>query len=175
MRFQPTKLSGAFIVEMEPHEDSRGFFARSFCAQEFAAQGLASVFVQSSISYNRQRGTLRGLHYQLPPAAEIKLVRCTAGAIYDVIVDLRPGSPTYRQHLGVELTARNRRALYVPEMFAHGLQTLADETEVLYLINAFHKPDKAIGIRYNEPKLGIPWPLPATIISDRDAGWPLLV
>ncbi|MGB7768520.1 MAG: dTDP-4-dehydrorhamnose 3,5-epimerase [Verrucomicrobiia bacterium] len=174
MRFETTKLSGAFIVEPERHEDSRGFFARTFCAREFAGRGLASVFVQSSVSFNRQRGTLRGLHYQLPPACEVKLVRCTAGAIYDVIVDLRPGSPTYRQHIGVELTARNRRALYVPEMFAHGLQTLEDETEVLYQINAFHAPEKATGIRHDDPKLGITWPLSVTAISGKDESWPLL-
>lgn len=174
MRFEPTKLSGAFIVETEPHEDSRGCFARTFCAREFSEQGLASVFVQSSISFNRKRGTLRGLHCQRPPACEVKLVRCTAGALYDVIVDLRPNSPTYLQHIGVELTARNRRALYVPEMFAHGLQTLEDETEVLYQISAFHAPDKATGIRYNDPKLLIQWPLPVAVIAEKDRNWPLL-
>lgn len=174
MRFEPTKLSGAFIVEIEPHEDSRGSFARTFCAREFSERGLASVFVQSSISFNRKRGTLRGLHYQQPPACEVKLVRCTAGAIYDVIVDLRPDSPTYLQHVGVELNARNRRALYVPEMFAHGLQTLEDAAEVLYLINAFYAPDQATGIRYNDPKLLIKWPLPVAVIAEKDRNWPLL-
>ena len=143
MRFEPTKLAGAFIVEPEPHEDARGFFARTFCAREFAEHGLTSAFVQSSVSFNSKRGTLRGLHYQKAPAGEVKLVRCTAGAIYDVIVDLRHGSPTYLQHFGVELTARNRRALYVPEMFAHGLQTMEDETEVFYQISEYHAPDKA--------------------------------
>jgi dTDP-4-dehydrorhamnose 3,5-epimerase len=174
MHFEPTKLSGAFIVETEPHEDSRGFFARTFCAREFTERELVSVFVQSSISFNRKRGTLRGLHYQLPPACEVKLVRCTAGALYDMIVDLRPGSPTYLQHIGVELTARNRRAVYVPEMFAHGLQTLEDETEVFYQINAFHVPDKATGIRYDDPKLAIKWPLPVAAMSEKDQNWPLL-
>ena len=174
MRFEPTRLSGAFIVEPEPHEDSRGSFARTFCAREFSEQGLASVFVQSSISFNRKRGTLRGLHYQLPPACEVKLVRCTAGALYDVIVDLRPGSPTYLQHIGVELTARNRRAMYVPEMFAHGLQTLEDDTEVFYEINAFYTPDKATGIRYDDPQLLINWPLPVAAIAERDRNWSLL-
>jgi len=174
MRFEPTKLPGAFIVETEPHEDSRGSFARTFCAREFSERRLASVFVQSSISFNRQRGTLRGLHYQLPPACEVKLVRCTAGAIYDVIVDLRLGSPTYLQHIGVELTARNHRALYVPEMFAHGLQTLEDETEVLYQINAFYAPEKSTGIRYNDPRLLIKWPLPVAAITEKDRNWPLL-
>src|SRR5690242_11339436 len=124
MNFQPLKLSGAFTVDVEPHKDSRGFFARTFCSQEFADHGLAAAFVQSSVSFNLKRGALRGMHYQLAPACEVKLVRCTGGAIYDVIVDLRPGSATYLQHVGVELTARNRRALYVPEMFAHGFQTI---------------------------------------------------
>lgn len=174
MRFLPTKLAGAFIVEAEPREDSRGSFARTFCAREFSERGLASVFVQSSISYNLKRGTLRGLHYQLTPACEVKLVRCTAGALYDVIVDLRPGSPTFLQHIGVELTARNRRAVYVPEMFAHGLQTLEDETEVLYQISAFHAPDKATGVRYDDPKLRINWPLPVSAIAEKDRNWPLL-
>ncbi len=174
MRFQPTELSGAFIVEMESHEDSRGFFARTFCTNEFAEQGLVSTFVQCSVSFNRKRGTLRGMHYQLPPATEAKLVRCTAGSLYDVIVDLRPGSPTYLRHIGVELSARNRRALYVPEMFAHGFQSLEDETEVFYQISEFFVPDKSTGLRYDDPKLGIKWPLPVAVISEKDERWPLL-
>jgi dTDP-4-dehydrorhamnose 3,5-epimerase len=174
MRFQSTKLAGAFIVETEPHEDSRGFFARTYCAKEFAAHGLVSTFVQSSVSFNRKRGTLRGLHYQLPPASEAKLVRCSAGSLYDVIVDLRPDSPTYLHHVGVELTARNRQALYVPEMFAHGFQSLEDDTEVFYQISAFFVPDKSTGIRYDDPRLGIRWPRPVAVISEKDAGWPSL-
>ena len=174
MRFEAAKISGVFIVEPELHEDSRGCFARTFCVREFSERGLASGFVQSSISFNHKLGTLRGLHYQVPPATEVKLVRCTAGAIYDVIVDLRPESPTYLEHVGVELTARNRRALYVPEMFAHGLQTLDDNTEVLYEINGFYAPEKARGIRYNDPKLQIKWPLAVTMIIERDQQWPLL-
>lgn len=174
MIFIPTKLSGVFIVEPEPHPDARGFFARTFCTREFKEQGLATEFVQCSISANRARGTLRGLHYQLPPAGEIKLVRCTSGAIHDVVVDLRHDSPTYLEHLGVELTAQNRRALYIPEMFAHGLQTLADETEVFYQISEFHAPDKSAGLRFDDPKLGIQWPLPVTVINDKDRNWPLL-
>lgn len=174
MLFLPTPLSGAFVVEPEPKEDTRGFFARTFCAREFEEKGLASGFVQCSISYNHKRGTLRGLHYQTPPAAEVKLVRCTSGAIYDVIVDLRRDSPTYLQCFGVELSVRNRRALYVPEMFAHGLQTLADETEVFYQISEFHAPDKAAGIRYDDPKLKINWPLPVSVMSDKDLKWPRL-
>ncbi len=174
MIFIPTKLSGVYIIEPEPHQDARGFFARTFCAREFGEQGLATEFVQCSISANRTRGTLRGLHYQLPPACETKLVRCTSGAIYDVVVDLRKDSPTCLQHLGVELTAQNRRALYIPGMFAHGLQTLADETEVFYQISEFYAPDKSAGLRFDDPKLGIQWPLPVTVINDKDRNWPLL-
>jgi dTDP-4-dehydrorhamnose 3,5-epimerase len=174
MIFTPTKLSGVYIVEPEPHTDARGFFARTFCAREFKAQGLAAEFVQCSISANRTRGTLRGLHYQTPPACETKLVRCTSGAICDVVVDLRQDSPTRLQHLGVELTARNRRALYIPEMFAHGFQTLADETEVFYQISQFYAPGKSDGLRFDDPKLGIQWPLPVAVINDKDRNWPLL-
>jgi dTDP-4-dehydrorhamnose 3,5-epimerase len=174
MIFTKTELDGAYLVDLERREDSRGFFARTFCVREFEEQGLESEFVQCSISLNRQRGTVRGLHYQLPPACEAKLVRCTAGAVHDVIVDLRPDSPTYLHHIAVELTARNRRALYVPEMFAHGFQVLEDETEVFYHIGAFYVPEQSTGIRYNDPKLGIHWPLPVTAISVKDRSWPLL-
>ena len=174
MKFTPTKLPGAFVIELEPNEDSRGFFARTFCAREFEDHGLAGTFVQCSVSLNRKQGTLRGMHYQRPPATEAKLVRCTAGALYDVIVDLRPGSATFHQHVGVELTARNRRALYVPAMCAHGLQTLEDDTEVFYQISAYHAPEAATGVRYNDPRFGIQWPVPVTVVSERDANWPLL-
>jgi dTDP-4-dehydrorhamnose 3,5-epimerase len=174
MKFISTNLAGAFIVEPEPHEDARGFFARTFCAREFKEHGLATNFVQCSVSVSRNRGTLRGLHYQRPPAAEAKLVRCTVGALYDVIVDLRPSSGTYQQHIGVELTNRNRRALYVPEMFAHGFQTLEDDTEVFYMINQFYAPDAATGARYNDPRFGIQWPLEVAVISEKDQQWPLL-
>jgi dTDP-4-dehydrorhamnose 3,5-epimerase len=174
MIFIPTKLSGVYIIEPEPHHDARGFFARTFCAREFEEQGLAKEFVQCSISSNRTQGTLRGVHYQESPACETKLVRCTSGAIYDVVVDLRQDSPTYLEHLGVELTAQNRRALYIPEMFAHGLQTLAEETEVFYQISQFYAPDKSTGLRFDDPKLGIRWPLPVTVINDKDMNWPLL-
>ena len=174
MKFTPTKLPGAFVIDLEPNEDSRGFFARTFCAREFEEHGLAGTFVQCSVSLNRKRGTLRGMHYQRPPATEAKLVRCTAGALYDVIVDLRPGSATFHQHVGVELTARNRRALYVPPICAHGLQTLEDDTEVFYQISAYHAPEAATGVRYNDPRFGIKWPLPVTVVSERDANWPLL-
>jgi dTDP-4-dehydrorhamnose 3,5-epimerase len=174
VRFIETNLPGAFIIESEPSEDSRGLFARTFCAREFGSHGLVAAFVQCSVSMSHNRGTLRGLHYQLPPACEVKLVRCTAGELYDVIVDLRPDSRTYLQHCSVELTARNRRALYVPEMFAHGLQTLVDKTEVLYQISEFYAPDKAAGLRFNDPKLAIQWPIPVTTISEKDLSWPLL-
>jgi dTDP-4-dehydrorhamnose 3,5-epimerase len=174
MRFIETCLQGAFIIESEPNADSRGFFARTFCGREFAEHGLVSSFVQCSVSMNRNSGTLRGLHYQLPPACETKLVRCTAGALYDVIVDLRRTSPTYLQHIGVKLTAQNRRAVYVPEMFAHGFQTLTDETEVFYQINEFYTPSLGSGLRFNDPKLGIQWPLPVSSISEKDLNWALL-
>jgi dTDP-4-dehydrorhamnose 3,5-epimerase len=174
MRFLPTKLEGAFVIEAEPAEDSRGLFARTFCAREFEKHGLATAFVQCSTSFSVRRGTLRGLHYQRPPACEAKLVRCVAGALYDVIVDLRPASPTYLQHVGVELTARNRRSIYVPEMFAHGFQTLEDDTEVLYQISEYYAPDKATGLRFDDPRLGIHWPLPVSSMSDKDQNWALL-
>ncbi len=174
MRFVPTALAGAYIIEVEPHDDSRGFFARTFCSREFAEHGLESDFVQCSVSMNRARGTLRGMHYQLPPAGEVKLVRCTAGAVHDVIVDLRPDSPTYLQHFSVDLTAQNRCALYVPKLFAHGFQTLEDDTEIFYQMSEFYAPDKSAGVRFDDPKLGILWPLPVAAIADKDRGWPLL-
>ena len=174
MKFLPAKLAGAFILEPEPREDERGFFARTFCAREFAEHGLAGKLVQCSVSLSRKRGTLRGLHYQKPPAAEAKLIRCTAGRIYDVIVDLRPGSPTYLRHTGVELSATNRRALYVPEMFAHGFITLEDESEVFYQMSEFYAPEFAGGLRYDDPDLGIEWPEKAAVIADKDRNWPLI-
>jgi dTDP-4-dehydrorhamnose 3,5-epimerase len=175
MIFTKTNLKDAFIVEPEPREDARGFFARTFCAREFAERGLVTQFVQCSVSASRNRGTLRGLHYQRPPACEVKLVRCTAGALFDVIVDLRPASPTYLRHLAVELTARNRKALYVPEMFAHGFQTLEENTEVLYQISQYYAPETAAGVRFDDPRLAIQWPLPVTTLSEKDMTWPLLM
>lgn len=174
MKFIETKLKGAYIIEPEAHEDERGFFARTFCAREFGEQGLVNTFVQCSVSLSRKRGTLRGIHYQRPPASEVKLVRCTSGSLLDVIVDLRRDSTTHLQHIGVELTAQNRRALYVPEQFAHGLQTLEDNTEALYQISEFYAPDQSAGLRYDDPKLGIHWPLPVAAMSDRDRSWLLL-
>ena len=174
MRFTATRLKGACIVEPEPYEDSRGLFARTFCAREFHDQGLVETFVQCNTSWNARRGTVRGLHYQRPPSCEAKLVRCTAGSLWDVIVDLRPDSETYLEHFGVELSAANRRALYIPEMFAHGFQTLEDGTEVFYQMSEFYAPKLARGLRYDDPRLGISWPLPVASISDKDLSWELL-
>jgi dTDP-4-dehydrorhamnose 3,5-epimerase len=174
MQFTATKLAGAYIIAPQLHEDSRGLFARTYCAREFREQGLVDSFVQCNTSCNARKGTVRGLHYQLPPSCEVKLVRCTAGALWDVIVDLRPASPTYLQHVNVELTARNRRALYIPEMCAHGLQTLEDSTEVFYQMSEFYAPKLARGLRHDDPKLGIRWPLPVTSISEQDQSWALL-
>jgi len=174
MRFIATKLAGACIIEPEPHQDSRGLFARTFCAWEFRGHGMVDNFVQCNTSWNARKGTLRGLHYQLPPSSEVKLVRCTAGALWDVVVDLRPGSPTYLQHVGVELNANNRRALYIPAMFAHGFQALDDGTEVFYQMSEFYAPKSARGLRFDDPKLGIKWPLTVTSISDQDLHWTLL-
>jgi|ERR1041385_2661222 len=174
MQFIATKLTGAWIVEPEPHQDERGLFARTFCAREFQNQGLANVFVQCNTSWNSQKGTVRGLHYQLAPASEVKLVRCTAGSLWDVIVDLRPESPTYLHHIGIELTAGNRLALYIPKMFAHGFQTLEDGSEAFYQMSEFYAPELATGLRYDDPKLGITWPLPVASISAKDQSWALL-
>jgi dTDP-4-dehydrorhamnose 3,5-epimerase len=174
MRFIATTLAGACIVEPEPHKDNRGLFARTFCAREFQNHGLTSAFVQCNSSWNARKGTVRGLHYQISPSSEAKLVRCTAGALWDVIVDLRPDSPTYLQHFGVELSSTNRRALYIPEMFAHGFQTLEDGTEVFYQMSDFYTPELARGLRYDDPKLAIKWPLAAVCISDKDQTWELL-
>jgi dTDP-4-dehydrorhamnose 3,5-epimerase len=174
MIFATTQLDGAWLIEIEPREDERGFFARTWCREELAAQGLDTEIVQESLSFNRRRGTLRGLHFQRSPHEETKIVRCARGAIFDVIVDLRPGSPTYLHWQGFDLTAENRRALYVPKGFAHGLQTLTDDAEVAYQISAFHAPEAAGGCRYDDPAFGIAWPLPITAISERDRGWPAL-
>jgi dTDP-4-dehydrorhamnose 3,5-epimerase len=173
MRFIETALHGAFIVELQPHNDGRGLFARTFCAREFSAQKLTGSFVQCNTSWNANKGTVRGLHYQVL-RCEVKLVRCTAGSIWDVIVDLRPNSSTYLQYVGVELTAINRRALYIPEMLAHGFQSLEDGTEVFYQMSEFYAPELARGVRYDDPKLRIPWPLPVSAISEKDQSWALL-
>jgi len=174
MIFTETKLPGAFIIDLEPRGDARGFFARAFCQQEFAARGLKPTIAQANIASNRQKGTLRGMHFQYPPAAETKLVRCTRGAILDIIVDLRPDSVTYLDHVAVELTADNYRALYVPERFAHGYQVLCDKTDTTYQVGEFYAPACEGGLRYDDPRLQITWPLPISVMSDKDRSWKLL-
>lgn len=171
MKFTETCLSGSFIVDMERISDSRGFFGRAFCQKEFEAHGLKTVVAQANFASTKSKGTLRGLHFQFPPAAETKLVRCTRGAILDLIVDLRPESPTYLQHVGVELSADNQRALYVPERFAHGYQTLCDGTDMLYQTSEFYTPGCESGLLYCDPVLGLKWPLPVAVVSDKDKAW----
>jgi dTDP-4-dehydrorhamnose 3,5-epimerase len=172
MRFLETDLLGAWLIEPVPARDPRGFFARTFCAQEFAAHGLTTRFVQNSTSQSETRGTLRGMHFQRAPHAEAKVVSCLKGAVWDVMIDLRPESPTYRRWQGFELTASNYRQLYIPEGFAHGFQTLCDAAEVGYLISQFYEPKAAGGVRYNDPAFAIEWPLPVTVISEKDRSWP---
>jgi dTDP-4-dehydrorhamnose 3,5-epimerase len=172
VKIVPTELPEAKLVELERIEDERGFFARSFCARDFQAEGLDPCVAQCNVSYNRRRGTLRGMHFQRAPYAEAKLVRCTRGGIYDVIVDLRPDSPSFRRWLAVELTDENRRALYVPPGFAHGFQTLADDCEVFYQMSEFYVPDAATGVRWNDPAFAIAWPIANPILSPRDASYP---
>jgi dTDP-4-dehydrorhamnose 3,5-epimerase len=174
MIFVETELKDAYIIDLEQKQDHRGFFARTFCAQEFEAHGLKPTVAQCNLSFNYKKGTLRGMHYQSLPAAETKLVRCTQGAIYDVIIDMRPESPTYLQYIGVELTAENHRALYVPEMFAHGYQTLTESAEVAYQVGEFYTPGYERGLRYDDPFFNIQWPLEVTDISEKDKNWPLM-
>jgi len=168
MIFTELALKGVYVIEPERREDERGFFARTFCVEEFSTHGLSPTVVQCNISFNRHRGTLRGLHFQSPPHSEAKLVRCTRGNIYDVIVDLHPDSRTFKQWVAIELTADNRRMLYVPEGVAHGFQTLADDTEVLYQMSEFYHPESARGIRWDDPAFEIKWPLANPILSDKD-------
>jgi dTDP-4-dehydrorhamnose 3,5-epimerase len=172
MKFTGVPLQGAYIVELEPLVDERGFFARCWCHEEFLTQGLNPYLAQCSISFNERKGTLRGMHYQAAPNSEAKLVRCCAGAIYDVILDLRPVSPTYRKWFAVELSAANRRMLYVPEGFAHGFETLSDQSEVFYQITESHHPASARGVRWNDPQFGIEWPIENPILSPRDRTFP---
>lgn len=174
MIFTPTPLKGAFVIDVEKKTDERGFFARTFCANEFEKFGLKPNIAQSNISFNNKKGTLRGMHYQVAPNCETKLVRCTRGAIYDVIVDLRANSPTYLQHFGIELTAQNCTALYVPEMFAHGYLTLTDHAEVSYQVSEFYAPGAEKGLHYDDPKIAINWPIPIELVSTKDSNWPLL-
>jgi dTDP-4-dehydrorhamnose 3,5-epimerase len=172
MIFTQTHLSGAYIIDIEKREDSRGFFARAWCVQEFGEHGLDTNLVQANISLNLKKGTLRGMHFQRAPYEETKLVKCTKGSIYDVIVDLRPNSATYKHWIGFELTADNHRMLYVPKNFGHGFQTLNDDTEVAYLVTQFYSQPAATGVRYNDPAFNIVWPLPVTVISENDQSWP---
>jgi dTDP-4-dehydrorhamnose 3,5-epimerase len=171
MIFTETDLAGAFIIDLEARRDSRGFFARAFCQHEFSERGLKPLIAQANIAFNERKGTLRGMHFQYPPAAETKLVRATRGAILDIIVDLRPESPTYLRHVAVELTADNHRALYVPERFAHGYQVLEDRTETSYQVGEFYAPETEGGLLYSDPRLALEWPLPITEISPKDAAW----
>ena len=174
MRFKETKLEGAFVIDIQPHEDDRGFFARAFCQHEFEEHGLKPVIAQANIAFNNKKGTLRGMHFQYPPATETKLVRCTHGAILDIIVDLRPESPTYLDHIAVELSADNHRSLYVPERFAHGYQVLEDRTETSYQVGEFYTPGSEGGLHYLDARLGLTWPLPVTEISPKDTEWAAL-
>lgn len=175
MNFIPTALRGAYIIEPEKREDERGFFARTFCRNEFEAHGLRAQFVQCGVAFNKKRGTLRGLHYQAAPREEAKLVRCTRGSIYDVAVDLRPASPTLHRWIAVELSADNGRMLYAPEGCAHGYQTLEDETEVFYQMSEFYHPELAGRIRWDSPQFEIPWPVADAILSDDDSNCLALV
>ncbi len=175
MIFHPTDLQDAQLIELKYIRDDRGFFARSFCANDFAARGLHAVFVQQNNSQSLKKGTIRGLHYQTAPHAEVKVMRCLRGAIYNVIVDLRPTSPTYRRWQGFELTAENRRKLYVPKGFANGYQALTDEAEVAYLVSVPYAPGAEGGVRYDDPEFAITWPIEVSVVSDKDRAWPNFV
>lgn len=175
MIFHRSKLAGAWLIEPERRHDERGHFVRTFCIEEFEAHGLESKFVQTSLSFNKVKGTLRGLHFQKAPHQETKVVGCVQGAIYDVLVDLRPDSPTFGQWEGYELSQENGRQLYIPEGFAHGFQTLSDASTVSYAISSFHTPDAASGVRFDDCQLAIKWPQPPRVISERDLSWPNLV
>lgn len=174
MIFNETPLASSFLISPERRGDERGYFARTFCVEEFAAEGLPTAVQQCNVSFNRLKGTVRGMHFQRPPKAESKLVRCTRGAIFDVMVDLRPTSPTYCRWYGAELTAENGSALFVPEGFAHGFQTLEDESEVFYQMFAPYSPEHADGVRWDDPSFGIIWPLPVASIAERDRCYPLM-
>ena len=172
MLFTETKLKGAFLLELEKREDRRGFFARTFCQREFAAHGMNPDVVQCNIAYNKKKATLRGMHSQNAPFQEAKFIRCTKGAIYDVILDLRPGSPTFKQWISAELSEDNHKMLYVPEGFAHGYQTLTEVSEIIYQVSQSYAPESAGGVRYDDPAFSIKWPLEVAVISDLDTSWP---
>jgi dTDP-4-dehydrorhamnose 3,5-epimerase len=168
---ETTPIPGAFVIRPEPRADERGFFARLWCRSEFAAHGIDVDMVQASVSYSRTRGTLRGMHYSLPPSKEGKLVRCQRGAVHDVVIDLRPDSGTFKQHFALDLDARSHLALYIPPGLAHGFQTLADDTEVIYMMTDSYRPELAAGVHHADPEFGICWPLPVTCIADRDQAY----
>jgi dTDP-4-dehydrorhamnose 3,5-epimerase len=172
--FTETRLKGSFIIDLERREDVRGFFARAFCQNEFESHGLKRVIAQGNMAHNQLKGTVRGMHFQVPPAAETKLVRCPRGAVLDIIVDLRPESPTYLQHIEVELNEDNQRAIYVPERFAHGYQALRDNSDTSYQVGEFYSPPDERALRWDDPMLGLKWPLPVTVISEKDKVAPLL-
>lgn len=172
MKFTPTPVQGAFLIDLDRKGDDRGFFARFFCEREFANAGLKTRFVQINTSLTSQAGTLRGMHYQLPPSAEVKVVRCLTGALFDVVLDLRPDSPTFATWFGAELNAENRTMMYVPEGCAHGFVTLVDNTEALYLVSQFYGPDEERGVRFDDPRFGVQWPIAPTEVSAKDRVWP---
>ena len=172
MKFTETKLKGVYVIDLEKHKDDRGFFARSWCQKEFAEKGLDSFLVQCNISFNKKKGTLRGMHYQIAPFEEVRIVRCTQGALLDVVIDLRSGSPTYKKHFSIELSAENRKMLYIPKGFAHGFQTLMDNTEVFYQMSENYSAGHAKGVRWNDTAFTIFWPLPVTKISEKDKTYP---
>ena len=174
MRFTKTDPIGACVIDPSPHEDDRGRFMRAWCAREFAEHGLDFVPVQANMGFSVQKGTVRGMHFQAAPALEAKLVRCTRGAIFDVVLDLRPTSPSYRKWFGIELSAENGRMLYVPEQCAHGYQTLEERTEMYYMTSAYYTPSAVRGVRFDDPAFSIEWPLAATIVSEQDRNWPLV-
>jgi dTDP-4-dehydrorhamnose 3,5-epimerase len=171
MNVSQTKIAGVYTIDVERRRDNRGYFARMFCSDEFSRHGLRPVIAQANLSFNARRGTLRGMHFQYPPATETKYVRCARGAILDVAVDLRPESPTYFNHVAFHLSAENGRGLYIPERFAHGFLTLEDDTEVVYLMGDVYKPAAEGGLRYDDPRIGLRWPIPIEVISIRDMAW----
>lgn len=175
MRFLETPLSGAYVMEVEKREDERGFFGRSWCARELAEHGLDTSVVQANVSFNKAKGTVRGMHFQSAPHEEVKIVRCTRGSMYDVIVDLRPESPTYCQWFGIELSADNYRMLYIPKRFGHGYQTLEDDVDLMYMVSSSFAPEHATGVRHDDPAFGITWPLSITMINEKDRSWPAFV
>ncbi len=174
MIFEPTPLKDAWLITLDARGDDRGYFARAFCQKEFEAHGIPAQIAQCNTSFSRDVGTLRGMHYQINPAAETKLMQCVRGAMHDVIVDMRPESPTYLRHYGVELTPENKRMLFVPENFAHGFLTLKPDTQTYYLVGEFYTPEYEHGLRYDDPSLGIEWPVEPLVVSEKDRNWPLL-